>query len=495
MPSYRLFVEDKQNFLKNIAQNDLQYEQASDKLNATEALLHQKDYLFLSFNSKLIEQEFDHLFKTLKKRAGHSDRKEEQAFWLYCYYCSKLLEAYFKAYGKLKEAEEYSLLAQLIEERYTSGQFSPAPRLAYEPFLNQVARKIRETLTGFCNSVQHISIIRNKAALTNIYRIYWVFCRLTVKQSLLLMKGSNWLKQFDLLLNQHTKIDAFISNIEAPNFILKYASIGLFATRFIIHAGMLTKHVFFPNEQERLLSKRQRFYQEFNKRHADFLNDLLWGTVNGLTNFSATSAINPLLANWMIACFMSFDACLLLYRRRQACLDYQLKKKQYEHELDTTEDRELIALTEEQLDLLNINWQATSATYYFNVSAALLMMSGFTASLLLTQASLILLSYFACTVAVSMYLTNNEFFNYQEKKLLSHAAPEDLDRQLESSQAQSEFFKAVSKQCLLPISALVLCALTWEAVLLLTVLVLTYKVYQAMPEQEVLEPELLLNPA
>lgn len=481
MASYQSFFEDKQNFLNNIANNDLQYLSPVDKLNATTNHLSQKNYIFLSSNTKLLEQEFDQLFKVLKLRALIRDESRDEAAWLYCYYCAKMIEAYYAAYDKQDEFLAYQNLSAQIRQRYELGLFEPEARPLQEAFLSQVYQNIRRALMSLAETPQHISKLRNTVALTNIYRIYWIFCRLTVKQSLLMLKGSNLLKQFDALLNQQSDFDQFISVIEAPNACLRFASVALFASRFLIHAAMLTKHVFFPNEQQSLLSKKDRFYKEISKRQGDFLNDIVWGSVNSVTNFSTTFGLSASVASWIVAGFMSFDACLLLYRRQCAYQDYELKKQQYEHEIATAETAEAGLIVSEQLRLLNINWQATSATYYFNVSAALLIMSGFTASLILSQPPLILASYFVCALAVSMYLTGGEFFTYQEKRLLSMDSPADLALYAESQSAQSEFIQAISKQSLMPIVSLVLLSLSWQGALALTLLYMGYQAYQAWP--------------
>lgn len=70
----------------------------------------------------------------------------------------------------------------------------------------------------------------------------------------------------------------------------------------------------------------ERFKHELNKRQYNFANDLVWATVNFLTNFNQISRIPSPVTGIITAVFMGFDMSLLLYRLTAAKKNYMLKK-------------------------------------------------------------------------------------------------------------------------------------------------------------------------
>ena len=89
---YADFLADKQGFFSDVTTE----ENASTRAQ-------EKNYTFLAKNRLLIEQEFTQMFSVLQKEG---DNRRE--FWLYCYYCCKMLESYYTSYHKLREANKYT---------------------------------------------------------------------------------------------------------------------------------------------------------------------------------------------------------------------------------------------------------------------------------------------------------------------------------------------------------------------------------------------------
>lgn len=63
-------------------------------------------YTTLLKNQKALEVEFIQMFAVLQKQKDENDEKNK-AFWLYCYFCATLLEAFHKAYSQQSKEEEY----------------------------------------------------------------------------------------------------------------------------------------------------------------------------------------------------------------------------------------------------------------------------------------------------------------------------------------------------------------------------------------------------
>ena len=310
---YESFYTDKQGFFSQDNSPKTVKERAGDD---------QHNYRFLAKNRLLIEQEFNQMFASLQKKGA--DKKE---FWLYCYYCCTMLENYYIAYGKPCQIAKYAALSNKILSCYNEGRFIEDP-----VDVRSLQEKITADLGKLASTPKHTTQIRDWLGFGNIYRILFVFSRLATKQSLLLARDLQWIEKLDQILGTHTDVDKMVSTINAPANLFNALSVGFFAARFILNTGVLLKHMFAPTEEERLLSMGARLYQELSKRHCVMLNDVVWGTVNGLTNFASFFNISAPVANGVTAGFLVFDVSLLVYRRHLAEQEYLLKRSQYEGE-------------------------------------------------------------------------------------------------------------------------------------------------------------------
>ena len=479
---YEAFLADKQGFFSDI-------NSTKDAKNRAKA----QSYQFLATNQLSIEQEFNQMFASLKKQG--KDRKE---FWLYCYYCCTMLESYYDAYDKKSKAADYGSLGKYLKLCCDTGKFPKKGEV------DSLQKKIAADLGSLVSTPLHTSKMRDWIGFTNIYRIHFVFCRLSVKQSLLLARELQWLEKLDRLFGMHTNVDAMVAIINAPAPVFNAMSVGLFAARFIINAGLLLKHTFSAAEKESSIDKIERFYQEIYARGCVMLNDVVWGSVNLLCNYAPLFNISAVTAGWLTAGFMFFDVSLLIFRRWLAEREYSLKKEQYEYELNnyntlaaealTPEDEANRKMLNEQLLQLEINWRATSATYLFNVAAAVLLMAGFSASMLFAAPAAIVACYFVCTVAVAMYLTADIYGKYKEKSLILQL--QEFSDEKEQNQAlntmlsaRNEFIFAMAKTIIMPLLIVTAFAVCWQAALLLTAVYIGYECTRGYFKNEPAEDE------
>ncbi|AHE68473.1 hypothetical protein [Legionella oakridgensis] len=456
---YQPFVMDKQSFFSS----------SVDSINKVRTRVSQKEYEFLSKNQLLIEQEFNQLFASLKKNPKH-----REAFWLYCYYCSLMLQSYYQGYGKFDQAEKYHKLSEEIAYFYEQGVFPDAPTV--QSWQNQFSKDLGE----LASTLKHASKIRSWVSFTNITRLQIVFSRLTLKQSLAIIQGSSFLEKLDEILGRHTDIDGMLSTLDKPAAVLNVLSVGVFAARFVINIGLILKHTFVPSEAEKSLSLKERFAKELGKRHCDLLNDMVWATVNGLTNYAKYFNISAPVANWVTAGFLLFDVSLLVYRRWLAEQEYLLKKEQYlQEKAQHADDDKRCQLLDEQLAELEIHWQASNASYWFNISAAILLMTGFSAYLLLASPVAAPACFFACVLAVAMYLSADMYGKYHEKSMLLQRAEQtggDVSLAArEMQEARSAFMVSMVKNTMMPLLIMATFAVSWPAAIVLTVLFIGYE--------------------
>ena len=462
------FVNDKKDFYSRV--------QSTNDANTRATA---KNYSFLAKNQLAIEQEFNQLFAALKTQG--KNRKE---FWLYCYYCCTLLENYYIAYDKQDKVAFYSHQGEKLKKCYETGIFP-------KESIDTLQKRIAADLGTLVSTPKHSSKIRDWVGFVNIYRIHFVFCRLSVRQSLLLARELEWLKTLEQLFGMQVNVDGMVSMINAPTPVFNVLSVGLFAARFIINAGTLLKHTFSMEKEESSILKTERFYQELAIRHCTMLNDVGWGSVNLLCNYAPLFNISAATAGWLTAGFMIFDISLLLYRRYLSEQDYLFKKDQYLTEKRNYETLlaanpaknksycDMLDMLDDQLAQLEISWKATSATAYFNVAAALLLMAGFSASMIFVMPAAIVANYFVCTLGVAMYLTADLYGKYKENALvLELHERKEMDTavaRFNMETARSEFMMAMAKTIIMPLLIVTTFAICWQAALLLTAVYIGYE--------------------
>lgn len=195
-----------------------------------------------------------------------------------------------------------------------------------------------------------------------------------------------------------------------------------------------------------------------------------------------------------------FDVALLMYRHYLAEHDYWLKKRQYEAELKIYEDAgdtQQKRMLKDQLAQLEIQWKTTSATLKFNIAAAALLMTGFTASLIFATPVAAVAFYFVCTIAVAMYLTADIYGKYKEKSLnlaqlrddryhlMQQESPSALELRkhdeliagalLEVNTARNNFIIGMTKNMIMPLLIVATFAVCWQAALVLIVAYIGYE--------------------
>ena len=244
----------------------------------------------------------------------------------------------------------------------------------------------------------------------------------------------------------------------------------------------------------------ERFKQELYKRHCNFANDLVWATVNFLTNFNEVVGISGPVAIYLTSAFLCFDVAMTLYKCKLAKDEYLLKKAQYLEEIAqysdpaqymgiTTEQRLAhIAFLNKQLLEIELNWNTKQATFYFIAAAAIILMIGFTAATLLSPPLLTTGMLFVGLVGVAMYLSTDQYTAYKSRSLRLEEAQltgEHLAVALkEYEAARKDFIFAMAKNTVAPLMLITTYAICWPAAVALTVLYLGYELMHAYEQHK-----------
>ncbi len=467
----KAFFQNKKDFFssnKSIELIDKQIESVHDQVKKTE-------YSFLLDNQHSIELEFNTMFTALNKLSG----KDRKVFWLYCYYCASLMETFYQSYSRKADEEKYNGIKEQILARLNDTK---SPSLTEESFIQSLSSSFVASLKKIVNAPVHAAQLRDYVANANLNRLYWVFCRLTMTQGLLFAQELNWIDK--------ASVDGIISKFQAPSPVLNYLSVGFFLVRSLFDFSLLLKHTFFPSTQEELNTKwYERFKYEFYKRHCNFANDLVWATVNFLTNFNHITGIPGPAAGCITAAFLGFDVGLLLYRLMLARQEYLPKRLQLYKEIEEcnasslsqAEKDEHLEVLKMQIAILDINWKTKEAGFYFLAGAAALLMIGFTAGLVLSPPLFAAGCYFACLLGVAMYCSYGAFSKYKENSLyLDHAQRTGNKLQLAENEyetARNDFFFAMVKNTVVPAILITTFAVCWPAAVVLTAMYIGYEVF------------------
>ena len=429
---------------------------------------------FVAEHLPLLEQQFADLYASLPKEGN-----ERNEFWLYCYFCCVTLENYYldDAYPNPSKAKKYRDLAKKIEHKCETGAFHPGIDEAV--LAADVGKAFKDGLNYIADTVQHTTAIRAWLGFINLYRILFVFGRLSVKQGLILLNQHKWLDSLGKLLNRNLDVDAWISMINAPTGIFNALSVGIFEVRLFITLCETFKHVFLVDtEKEASRTKSERLYHELFVRILDIYNDLAWSTVNTLCNYGYLAG--P-LANWLTAGFLVLDAVALFARLGFAYDDYTFKTAQYNHERANILMIYDVALRNKYLEVLvgkegqlNIDWQAQKAELLFAAAGALLLASGFSTTLLLTGPAAAIVGFVSCTVAVAMYISSGKYGDYTRASL-AHKNQDLPETLAAANDAYSAFAWSMAKNSVMPFVMVTAFAVYWPAALVLAASYIAYE--------------------
>lgn len=451
------FRADKHKFFSKIATDN----SIETKIVSANDIAIKTPYLFLLENKAVLEEEFTNLFAVLKKE----NDENTAGFLIYCYYCASLLEAFHRAYDQEQKAKDFIEIKKQIKARIKR---EPEKANLGFSFSKTLRNKFQESISELISTPFHLSKIRDYVAYTNLTRLQWLFCRLTLTQGLTLANELQLIENLDAFLGIHTDVDQIISAFQVPAEILNYFSVGLFLARLMIDGGLLIRHTFFPSELEcgGETTLWARFKYEFYKRHCNFANDTTWSVVNFLTNFSHLSHIPNPVAGSMTVVFLFFDMSMFLYKNQLAKAEYLIKTAQYTQEINDYRNADKflemsqvtklfhISMLEKQLMELDINWETKQASFYYLAAAAALLGVGFAASMLVASPVLILCSYYLCHLGVVMYISSGAYSQYKEKKLTlgrpDLTGNNHLSALLEYELARNAFISTMIKSCIIP---------------------------------------------
>lgn len=430
------------------------------------------DFVFLNATRELFEAEirnFTHL-------RHHQDALLDD--W-YRYCCRQLAYYYGKdGYQVAVKAQEFDALARgvPVDDSADDGEI-----------LKAIYSNLQYVMFAFISP----SRLRTIIEILNIRRLQWIFLRKFLVTVFSLAHDKNLFDFIQKWFSIHIQLEQALSVLMYASWLLNIVGVAVFAVRLLISTTLAAKHILLPSLAEKELSYRARAINELKLRHAKMLNDLVWTLVNLLTNFAALFHISNPVAIGLTVVFMFFDLGLILWRRHLAYEEYLIKKLQYNLEkrhwsLDKPYANERLKEVEILGQENERNWQVVNATFYFNAVAAIFLASGFIAAVFFSPPVLALAGWMLCVLAVSMYMSSDEFSAYKVTQLLLEAGkvePEKLSQiatlQEEYKSARKQLFINVLKKTFFPGILIATFVVSWQAALVLTAMLLIYASYKA----------------
>ncbi len=288
-------------------------------------------------------------------------------------------------------------------------------------------KKLAQDIEAF-NATPTLTKMRITAGYSNLYRLVLTFSRLTVQETLLLLKNTQWLKFFNELLGISLDTDQMIRILNTPVELFRFLSVAIFAFRLSTNIGDMAWHLIYPTS---IRTADIVWQEQWNV----ILNDAVWSTANLFSNYATYFKIAPPIAAGITALFLCFDIGLLLYRKK---------------------------LKEDDLSV------ATHAYFNANLLAASLLALGFSASFILTAPVLIPIEFFVCAIGTGLYATANGYAEYVDKSVNS--------TQDAANKAWNDFTTSLFKNTVLPSLFMMTLALSLPAGLLFATLYVGYEI-------------------
>ncbi|ASQ46160.1 hypothetical protein [Legionella clemsonensis] len=321
---------------------------------------------------------------------------------------------------------------------------------------------------------------------------YWNYSRSLANYLIIYLQENGFaafMKTINEKIGPHYSLQAFMKWLDKPQKILRLSSIMLYVFRFMTNLMVLLKHVINAAISNKLSSKKV-LTQEIEKRGFTMANDMVWGSVNLLSNYNRFFQLSSLIIAQINLAFLVFDLALFIVHWSVDRRDYSRRVeelKQQKREVCSSLEQAVIS---RQLDIMHDEWKVECAYYQFNIVAASLLIVAFAATLIgfgpLALGVFAALSMFGN----ALYNTSDEYKKYKQasisvsrEKSNGKTSEDDCHYKLlhqlhaESLQANKIFWKTLIFNTTATACIITAAAISWPIACILTVSYLTYRIF------------------
>ena len=317
------------------------------------------------------------------------------------------------------------------------------------------ARKVSAEKSWF--DTMHDNLI-----MMHLYRILLSFTRLTDELLARIMNDTKWFDTLNQSIASIFDFDQSISILTVPTVYLNVLSFSVLGLRFLIQNMRILKHTFFPvTDSEKAAGAWARFCHEIYQYRFNLANDLVWATINALSNFPGFFNVSAPVANGLIMVCVCFDLSMMIYQDHLANQAYEAYVLEYQHAKHQAVQAELLAqlafdrvktTSELQLSLLGVTALVTGVTLLVTASIPIIAPLG----------------SFLCLVGTALYAVTGNYSDYRQKAYIAEQfqTPEAIQAKKD---ACHKTWTAFIKHVTLPPILFGALALSWPIGLLLIV--------------------------
>lgn len=486
---------------------------------------HYQDEIFPRLDE--FERELDALYLIYQESQHEKEALAKSGLVEVLAFGSQVLLIHYSRYQHMQKQKRYQFLLEelnafarvpeVVQAQPNDG--GPVTVFTFEDegsWLNAriawIITKVNAVFADIKRMLAQPSYLRGRIGDANLPRIYWVFCHFSLNEIILVLKDTPVLEKIGKLLGQHIDLDKFSDTLNRPNDILNVLSVAFFAGRLLIDVAMLIKHTYGATAGEREnTTAKQRFIAELDKRCWNMANNMVWGSVNLVTNYYDKFGLPVEWAFPIVAGVLVFDVALvqILYardkRKHMAALeniDAEMNLIRLD-ETDLREKQNYLKILRKEKDVLVHKWEIEKSLYNFRLMAALTLFVSFSISLMVTPPLAILACYLVGCLGVAIYASEGEYAAYlaaQKRYQYAVRAPDGVSAseliqlQKERDNAQSKLYSALVERAFAPIAIMVLVGICPTAGLATLAGYLLFKVNQAYcGEKAAPNKEVVLN--
>ncbi len=389
----------------------------------------------------VFEQEMQELLTILKQ-----DHTAPQAYWYYLLYCSTLLREHYRRYGDAKKAQHYQDISEDIVNFYLNGQQPPVPPapIWFETLLVD--------LDYLYTTPLHSSSLRSWFDKLHFQRLSLTFARIV------------FLQTASLFL-----LDTSGVNVLAPP--LYFLSVGIFACRLTINTAEALKHILYDTDG----TMYERFQVELQRRNYQMGNDIVWFTVNLLTNYRLLFGISSPTADILTGVFFVFDSLWLAVAYYQDYQIYKSRKNDYLDEINYfsspsiwlfNDGQRNVVMANQQLALLEAQWHQKENAYWCGLIAGGIMGVSFNLSLFFPFMTTPLILLIA--VALAFAFAADQYGNYAKQAYILKEDNTPANQEA-CVIARNQFLMTMATNTIKPLLIIGVATISWPLSLLLLV--------------------------
>jgi hypothetical protein len=431
--------------------------------------------------------------------------QDDAAFKLLDKETKKLIKEHFEKSARLLLVNSTSANRRAKRDGYQKAlDKSMLPKAANDDFaresywtrIKNYFKSLQESFYKFLEF--HPSSFLGLIGVLNLYRLSYIFSRLSWKTLWLYFKSIEWLSLHDRLYGYFINI----AMMDYPTPVFHLLSIFTFVARVIVDGLTTARHAILPTLAERGLSLYKRLQIEWNECYTRVMNDGWWILINGLTNFPQLFNIPVPVASWILAGCLFFDVLFLSYQLHHEKLKFKARMVWFEEQLsildnnyDGQETTELTMMRE----TLTKNKQSYTMMFNLMLKQSEYMLAGVRAMfgvyigatlLFITSVSLVLtlssplvmpLGFFACVFAVAGVLSGGKFGALISARLArsKNSGEESQDisdiRHAKVNDAWESFGLTFAETLIMPMLIIGLFTIHWPSAIALAVLYVAAK--------------------